>query len=276
MSAALVRNRRMYQRIITSKVMHPQARSVNIMQRNMRHHIKMESIAKKGDQLWVAIQNRFRWFKEQLQEVYESGELLRTMAAEAGTSAPLTLQAATLAWIRRFDDGIAAMKQERNPPQGTIRKLLAAQEAEMIEFKSGKGYLVPEVTTEEGLRSLFEFWDGSLPGVRKVKSIRVQLSVKPEQLPAFTVKDFLEDDADVDAAEVAEDAEEDTALPKKKFRVSTKARLMAAKKRAIVERKGAKSVGKNIGTGKDRRKISMAAQRERHKHRQLALSRGLL
>lgn len=217
------RNRRLYNRTAATRILHPQSRVVDQMQRQMRHNIRRDVVHGKHQKSVAAHASKLLWFRDQLEDLLGTTDSLTTpdglsfmfpkgLVAQATGSGHTAVDATfvavflnDLAWgfVSRHASELAELKSRRNPPKGQIKGFESTFELEKRELLSSKGFLVPDIRTPEGYAALMT-WDVTVDGSRKVPCFRFT-SPSERRIGArgdvFTPVDLSYSDADEDAVD---------------------------------------------------------------------------
>lgn len=254
------------------KVVHPDSRKVKQMRRVMRHNIRHDGIKARVTNERTMLAERFLWFRESLGKV-------------CGLGLPTSdvVDALAEVYALRGDAEIASLKRERNPPRGRIRQLEDRRALEIDQLKSSKGLSMPLVTSQDGMQSLLTEWDGSAEHVGKVKVVGVsRVSQTPEHRDTVQklAKEFSAKIFAADAAAAAEtvEGEDGPVVPGRKSmalrRSELRQRLAQAKSKTQSAKASVGTIKSGEATG--RRIVAQQKAAAYRRHKQLAMSRGLL
>jgi hypothetical protein len=239
------------------KIIHPDSRRVRQMRRTMRRNLQVDQTKARNKNLRTVQARRHAWFRDALQAV-------------GGLGVPSAVMVAALAelHVRRNDVELAELKASRNPPRGQIKLIEDGRRSETEQLMSSKGLQVPIVTTQEGLHALMT-WDGKDESATKVHCEGVSRTrFSPEETAG--VRALMEEfRAKLEPADEAEEAQ--AKLPN----IAERRRQLAKR---LTDKKGAKGSLGGIRTDQatGRRMASQVKQAALRRHRQLAMSRGLL
>lgn len=240
------------------KVVHPDSRRVKQLRRTLRHNLKADNVKTKLRQQRSALGARFEWFKDSITKT-------------CGIGAPTEAIVAALAelFIHRHDAEIEKLKQERNPPRGKIKMLQEGVALEESMLTSSKGLQFPWVTNPDVLELVMK-WDGDEETVPRIKTA----AVSRMQRSAEQKKEI---EGLVDKFRPVLFPETEVALGRQG--VASRAGAAVAKAVEVKnEKQSAKvslgSVRSELASG--RRAVAQKQQAALRRHKQLAMSRGLL
>lgn len=274
----MLKNQRVFQRG-QDRLLHPHARKIDQMQRQMRHNLKEHDAKSRQKAKRSQFSIRAAWFREQIPRVCGLGN----------APSAIELKALATLFVRRHDEELNALRARRNPPSGQIKLMERFRQAEMDEFKGPPGMEIPRTGTDEELAALFS-WTGDEASVAKLKREHVQAALKDSDEAAAvlqlvkTIQDKL-----VGAATVAIKRDESRGKVPSPGTVATaalEAKVRAAK-RATSGRAADVLAGKKVsakqalgqvvaGAGTELRKLRQQLDAKKRRHKQLAMSRGLI
>jgi hypothetical protein len=306
------RNQRAEQRV-THQSIHPESRLIKQTKAKMRHNLKVE-VSRIGVKQQVSEKGgRFTWFRVQIshlrglplefpqstgssEDTAESEDDEERSESEDGDKKPVprketenpdavllkgiaplsTQEAKTLAYLYtlRGDEELKEAKASRNPPNGLIKRLQAVKEQEQRQLRSRDGFLIPRITTQEGLVALLT-WNGYDNTVEKLPSMKISVNnlapnssefvnPLPSLLDLITVKTLR---AGVGNQKKAEE------LLKLKPKAPTVGAIERTK--GIDEKVGAKHISTEqvLARGKLRRQEQRKTDAKKRFHQAIALSR---
>jgi hypothetical protein len=251
----------------SKRMLHPNCRKIDQMQRSMKHNIRTEEIDKKNSQLRSNVGIRFSWFHSQLPRVAGTNVLSED-----------DQHALVLTFINRNDAEAEASKKQRNPQRGHIKALAAVKQAETDAYCSSKGLQVPLMTTQDGVASLME-WnleDESVLRVEDVQLTQPHQADERKRLAALAVVVAARASADLTEVREARD------IGRGRVTVAEKKEIAASKttkvKRAVAAGKvSVKAAGKvTAAAGHERRLYQRQKDAATRRHSSLAMSRGLM